>query len=267
MSRIRSYYYDERAEELKLTRVFLSIVSLWALSGLVLFFLPNRGEFGDMFGAINTLFSGLAFGGIIYTIFQQKVELKLQRQELKLQRQEVERTNQELAKQVEAINIQRFESTFFNMITLHHQLVDGLVFKHDQSDTIYSTGRAVFESLYNEIRRKDSGRIHQHLDDLFRIRELSLAQYFNNLIEILNLVERTELLDDEQKWVYFKTLSAQLSPAEGTIIFYYIFWNEHGGKYDNLHKLVAEQAHFLPNKHMSLWIDWIEDYKNRMAMS
>jgi len=39
----------------------------------------ERDQFGDMFGALNALFSGLAFGGIIYTIRQQKEELELQR--------------------------------------------------------------------------------------------------------------------------------------------------------------------------------------------
>jgi hypothetical protein len=40
------------------------------------------GTFGDSFGAINALFSGLAFAGIIYTIMLQKKELALQRKEL-----------------------------------------------------------------------------------------------------------------------------------------------------------------------------------------
>lgn len=31
----------------------------------------DRGTFGDMFGAVNTLFSGLAFAGVIYAIFLQ----------------------------------------------------------------------------------------------------------------------------------------------------------------------------------------------------
>ena len=29
----------------------------------------NRADFGEMFGAVNTLFSGLAFAGVIYAIF------------------------------------------------------------------------------------------------------------------------------------------------------------------------------------------------------
>jgi Na+/H+ antiporter NhaC len=36
------------------------------------------GEFGDKFGAVNALFSGLAFAGIIITVYMQKEELSLQ---------------------------------------------------------------------------------------------------------------------------------------------------------------------------------------------
>lgn len=42
----------------------------------------DRGTYGDMFGAVNSLFSGLAFAGIIYTILLQREELRLQREEL-----------------------------------------------------------------------------------------------------------------------------------------------------------------------------------------
>ncbi len=53
------------------------------------YFIPewqNSGVFGDTFGAINSLFSGLAFAGLLYTIFLQSRELKLQREELALTR-------------------------------------------------------------------------------------------------------------------------------------------------------------------------------------
>jgi predicted aspartyl protease len=35
----------------------------------------NRGLFGDTFGAMNALFSGLAFAGIVYTILVQRSEI------------------------------------------------------------------------------------------------------------------------------------------------------------------------------------------------
>ena len=40
----------------------------------------QRSQFGEMFGSVNTLFSGLAFAGVIYTILLQRHELELQRE-------------------------------------------------------------------------------------------------------------------------------------------------------------------------------------------
>lgn len=59
----------------------LVVVGIWAAAGLVVYLsLPSwndRGTFGDMFGAVNALFSSLAFAGIIYTILIQRRELAL----------------------------------------------------------------------------------------------------------------------------------------------------------------------------------------------
>ncbi len=66
------------------------IVTVLGLWGLCWYFLrldiKNRGSFGDMFGAVNALFSGLAFAGIIFAIILQRKELSLQRKELELSR-------------------------------------------------------------------------------------------------------------------------------------------------------------------------------------
>lgn len=71
----------------------LITISLWLFSYLIIkYTVEDRGTFGDSFGAINALFSGLAFGGIIYTILLQRKELTLQREELQLTREELKRT-------------------------------------------------------------------------------------------------------------------------------------------------------------------------------
>lgn len=76
--------------------LFVAVIVLWTLFEFVPFKLfstwQERGTFGDSFGAINSLFSGLAFAGIIYTIILQKNELQLQRQELAYTRRELERS-------------------------------------------------------------------------------------------------------------------------------------------------------------------------------
>jgi hypothetical protein len=60
--------------------------------------------FGDQFGAINSLFSGAAFAGLIYTIWLQRQELRLQRIELRMQRKELALTRKEMENSTQAQN-------------------------------------------------------------------------------------------------------------------------------------------------------------------
>jgi hypothetical protein len=73
----------------------------------------KRGQFGDLFGSVNALFSGFAFAGIIYTIYLQRKEIALQRLELKLQRQEMAASTKELKNQVK-VNIVQLEISKLN---------------------------------------------------------------------------------------------------------------------------------------------------------
>ncbi|GAA5445405.1 hypothetical protein Misp06_03608 [Microbulbifer sp. NBRC 101763] len=76
-----------------------------------------------MFGAVNALFSGLAFAGLIYTIILQKNELGLQREELRLTRDEIKAQKKELQNQNLQLEHQNFEATFFQMTRLHNELL------------------------------------------------------------------------------------------------------------------------------------------------
>ena len=59
------------------------VLLLQVVLGTVAFLIGDdwteRGQIGDMFGVVNTLFSGLAFAGVIYTLLLQRHELELQR--------------------------------------------------------------------------------------------------------------------------------------------------------------------------------------------
>ncbi len=79
----------------------LLIVIIWIFSHPLLKMIPGLedwnkiGVFGDSFGAVNALFSGLAFAGLIYTINMQRQELKLQREELRMARNELKGQKEE----------------------------------------------------------------------------------------------------------------------------------------------------------------------------
>lgn len=76
--------------------------SLFSFFNFGLDSLDRRGLFGDSFGAINALFAGLAFAGVILALIYQRKELGVQQEELKEQRR--------------AMQKETFERTFFQLL-------------------------------------------------------------------------------------------------------------------------------------------------------
>jgi hypothetical protein len=200
----------------------------------------TRGQFGDMFGVVNSLFSGLAFGGIIYTILLQREELKAQREELKL-------TKQEFITQNETLRLQRFENTFFNLLDVHNKIVASLKYTYHtlSGDRFESEGREIFNDAILSLSQttelmgnpkkysiEDFNKQSQvYKNILSRSNSLSgLTYYFQSLVSILEFVSNTSLLsekenvykDKENREFYFQLLTSSQSITEKSIIFYHI---------------------------------------------
>lgn len=99
-----------------LTFLIVIVIVIWLVSAiLTLVFIDNwsdRGTFGDLFGAVNALFSGLAFAGLIYTIILQKRDLEMQRAEIQMNRAELkksaaaqQKSEKALSQQVEQMKV------------------------------------------------------------------------------------------------------------------------------------------------------------------
>lgn len=72
----------------------------------------HRGQFGDMFGGLNAVFSGLAFAGVIYAILLQRRELAMQREEMRMSREELAAQNQLITAQLATMQESlKFETT------------------------------------------------------------------------------------------------------------------------------------------------------------
>jgi hypothetical protein len=93
-----------------LTILIILVVIIWALSGLFIIYAmdnwSDRGTFGDLFGAVNGLFSGLAFAGLIYTIVLQKRDLQMQRDEIRMNRTELKKSAKAQVKSEKALTEQ-----------------------------------------------------------------------------------------------------------------------------------------------------------------
>lgn len=217
----------------------IATIIIWALTFIL--FATNwdkdeRGTFGDMFGAVNALFSGLAFAGLIVTLIMQHEELSLQREELAQTNDELAAQREEFTAQTKTMKIQRFENTLFNMLSLQQGLVNSLEYiPQDGADpTPESKGKYVFDVFYNtkitrfqycheEQIRGIKGLIQAENDiQAYRhVREISIFDsYFRHLYRIFKYIDESQLIDDTERYSYSCIVRAQLSDYELLLLFY-----------------------------------------------
>lgn len=107
----------------------------------------QSGTFGDTFGALNAVFSGLALAGVIVTILIQRTELKNQRLELALQRNEMKETRKEfLLNRTTTLvynQLDRFEKAIseFTIKTPHDTILkgnDAILYLEDSKHLVFT---------------------------------------------------------------------------------------------------------------------------------
>ena len=230
---------------------FIVILVIWGVSWYILdmkIINPNeRGVFGDKFGAVNSLFSGLAFAGLIITLFFQKEELELQRQELAETRKELEGQKKEFEEQNKIMRRQSFENTLFNMLSLQQEIVNELhyISKDRVEITIDSKGRSVFDFFYNTkitYFEDDRHNMIYGIKDLIKykgnvkayvsVEELSIFDsYFRHLYRIFKYIDKSPLIDESQRYDYTCIVRAQLSENELLMLFYNALNIHENGEY------------------------------------
>lgn len=99
----------------------------WILGNSVI--IEQKGQIGDQYGALNALFTGVAFAGLITTIILQRKDLQLQRTDLQLQREELQLQREEMEKQSKEFQrqtTQAEEKNFTDAFYLRLELIDKL---------------------------------------------------------------------------------------------------------------------------------------------
>lgn len=215
-----------------------------------------RGTFGDMFGAVNALFSGLAFAGMIITLLQQKEELSLQRKELEETRKELEGQKEQQKKQNETLSYQRFETTFFNLLSAFQKLRDGLIYRTSElsrDEVKEYKGISVFDFFYNQ-KKNDTNLcvdpyggkgILEYKATLFReIPDISvLDHYYRSMYRVVKYVDESPLIRYQDRYDYICILRALLSEYELVMLFY----NCLGSKGCDKFKTLVEKYALLKN--------------------
>jgi hypothetical protein len=197
------------------------------------------GSLGQLLeGAVGTMW---ALAGVIlyYEALRfQRMELKSQRHELELNRQEVIEQTQQLRSQNQTLFIQTFENTFFQLITLHNDIVNNISIEH--YDIVNNTekritGRHCFNQFYNEFKYTYSNHIDlvggsfPEKEDILSTLNEAFITFFNRYQEMLghylrnvqNIIKFIDSSDIKNKWLYTNLFHDHLSNFELCIILYY----------------------------------------------
>jgi hypothetical protein len=203
-----------------------TIFIVWIASGFALYALPERGTFGDMFGAVNALFSGLAFASLIYTILLQRQELRLQREELHFTRKEIEGQKLQLVAQNEVLRQQNFENTFFQSLRLMQELVnaldmgkgDGVVHGRDCITRLYRFYHTAYSNEKARLPNTEmEGIISNAYAKFYDHYGFEIGHYFRTLYNLVKLVHASQV---QNKRFYTNLIRAQLSDHELGLLFY-----------------------------------------------
>jgi hypothetical protein len=201
--------------------VFVLWGGCWVVVPLMYCPPEGSGTFGDMFGAVNALFSGLAFVGLIYTILLQREDLKLTQDELRGQKEEFRTQNITLKRQ-------RFESMFFNMLAIHSNIVKDLRYDRVVFGTKkFHTGIDALVGIVDDYGRELVG-YHDSLPEHRKAHEEVFGKSYNIISPYLqSLIALHESIisakfKKKAKERYCRILASYISSAERNALYYYL---------------------------------------------
>lgn len=209
------------------------IGSIWSLAGVILFYVALTEQRGD-------------FKNNSKVLVKQAEALEQQIKEFELQREELSETRNVFKVQSETLKMQQFESTFFNLLNLHHEIVNSIDLisyektkkttlrnfldqAEERGERVVTTGRDTFvkfrkglENSYSNTVKTDSERDEFLLMNTAYVKyynrhQSDLGHYFRNLYHVFKFIHNSNISD---KGRYTSLVRAQLSNDELILLFY-----------------------------------------------
>lgn len=177
-------------------------------------------EFGDYIGGV--VGSIFAFFGLIALL----LTLWIQSRELRVSSAELRRSAEALSEQNNSIKLQSFENRLFNMISLHHEIVNGIDLR--VKGEVTSSGRDCLRVFYKRLVKEFAPALRgdnlNYKDGIlsgyakfYEKHAHELGHYFRNIYRILKFIEESDI---PRKSEYSGILRAQLSNPELALLFY-----------------------------------------------
>lgn len=164
---------------------------------------------GATYTGFGSLFTAYAFAGVIVTVLLQRAELQEQRKELRAQRIELEGQKRELEIQNRTAQLQRFENSFFHLLTNFKSTTN----KIDTTSIHKSIGKF---SLSNK------NLIENFLDAVYIKFETASKRFLLEYYEIIYFIYTHDafIKNKNDMFKYISILNLLLTNSEYTLLFY-----------------------------------------------
>jgi uncharacterized membrane protein len=219
--------------EFKILWDILKFIWVIPLLGIIIICLYSAdfsglGPFGDFVaGTTVPLLTFISFLAIVITLRMQKEQLELQRIELKNSVEEMQATRKEFEIQNKTLAVQRFENTFFQMVSLHNDIVNSINIDGKIGRRLFRDLFNILEYYYNNVamdnkhnNKEEIVKIRIAYNDFFEDKQQELGHYYRNLYRIIKLIDENDSLTYVEKKNYIGIIKAQLSSFELTLLLY-----------------------------------------------
>jgi hypothetical protein len=169
-------------------------VIVWILIGVTPKIADKPGEFGDMFGMVNSLFSGAALIGLIYTIRLQMHEIYLQREELKLTRKELKKSAEAQKESAEALTLQVLISAITAQLSTHISRRETAFANLARSEAKHRTGGFAHTASFEREQATINEGI-QYLTNQMDALQERLSQYDTELERLLKIQKNDPIIE------------------------------------------------------------------------
>ncbi len=190
-----------------------TVASVWSLAGL--------------------FFIYVAFLGQKQQLLNQQLEIMYSQLEVKYTRLELSGQREEMIEQNQTLKQQKFENTFFQLLSLFNSIVNSLDLR-DRAKMVTTSGRDCFTIFYKRLNENlssilvqsgsslmiDSSSVAQAIDayDILYSKDKSdMSHYFRTIYHIFKFIDNSEIDNKKQ---YVAIARAQLSSYEQILLFY-----------------------------------------------
>lgn len=191
---------------------YVAVVNaLWPISVAAVKTLEEKGQLGDAFGGFTSLFSALAFGGVLFTLWYQ---------------------HQTLQENKKSSDIRQFESILFNLLSVHNAILQDMDIQNGSTREFIASGRDCFHRYvirHLKPAYKRLKNVNLNGDELELAKDAyatvwlrhrhNLSHYLRYIYNIFKFIDTSEIPPDLKK-KYSSIVRSQLSDYELLIVFY-----------------------------------------------